>query len=253
MKIRTLKNITFAAVGSLAILVSANSYAGPMGDMKMEVLPPPPVEEEPWFAGELSAGWDSQYVFRGLLLNDSSLVWTGLDLAFYDVFSIGAWYANVPADDFTELDLYGALAAPLGPVDAELGFIAYIFPSEGADPTYELYGALGYTAADLVNLGLYAGYDFEIEGWYFAFTTDVSFDVTEWMSVTPYAGISYQIDYNADGEDFNNVDVGLSVDFALTDNATLSGYVAGALALDAIDNAGGDDEFIGGASLSVGF
>jgi hypothetical protein len=252
MKIRTLKNITFAAVGSAAIFASASSFAGT--PVMKEVLPPPaPIEEESWFAGELAAGWDSQYVFRGLLLNDSSLVWTQLDLAFFDVFSVGAWYANVPADDFTELDLYGAVSAPVGPVDLEAGFIAYTYPNEDIDETYEVYGAVGYTIADLVNLGLYSGYDIEIEGWYFAATVDVSVAVTEWMSLTPYAGVSYQIDYVADGNDFNNVDAGLSVDFAITENATLSGYVAGSFALDAIDTAGGDDEFIGGASLAVGF
>ena len=72
------------------------------------------------------------------------------------------------------------------------------------------------------------------------------------ISLDLSAGISYQVDYNSFGSDFNSILLVAALPIALTDSATLTPYIAGNFALDAI-NSYQDDQVYGGVSLTVTF
>lgn len=256
-----LNRIAMIAASSLAICSSA--LAGPTMTTKEVAPPPPPPEPEPWIEGALTAAYESKYIFRGQDLGDN-LFWVDLSATLFGFWTVGAWYANIEDPDFDELDLYTSFAYDIetgaGTFTPEIGFIAYLFPDSNADTTYELYGALSYSPIDLLSLGLYAGYDFEVEGWYFAATVEASIPVTPWLSLDPSAGISVNYDYFADpGDDdgaFNSVDVRLTANitppFFKFENVTISPFIAATFPLEALDDQF-DDEIYGGCAVSVSF
>src|SRR5690349_17461944 len=103
---------------------AASAFAGTPA--KAPAVVQPPVEEPLGFT--LSVGYDSHYVFRGVLFAEN-LVWGQIDgtIPLTDMLSInvGAWYGtsaddsgvfNIPggSGSFHELDLYGAILADLG-------------------------------------------------------------------------------------------------------------------------------------------
>ena len=149
---------------------------------------------------------------------------------FDTVLSTNTSPGSCQVQDFcdTELSLSGFSISAVG-----------YLPIGGDDNNIDLFGKVG-------------GYDFDIDGWYLDLTVGRSVALTDMISLNLAAGISYSIDYNSDGSDFNNVLLVVSLPIALTDRATLTPYVAGTLALDAIDGFQ-DDEIFGGVSLSVDF
>ena len=65
------------------------------------------------------------------------------------------------------------------------------------------------------------------------------------------ASLNYGDDYyGVDG--FNNFDLRIGLPIAVGD-ATLTPYIAGSIAVDALEDAGGEDELYGGVSLSLSF
>lgn len=248
----------FGTAGASLALASV-SFAGEMVAPAPAPAPPPiaPVSDELGFT--LSVGYDSDYMFRGVRI-DQNLVWAGLDYeyAFTDMVGInlGAWYATIADSnsDYEELDLYGGLNFNLtDAVTLGVGYIAYIYPGDSrADDTGEIYGSLGYEFQG-VGLELYYGYDHEIEGGYAALTAGYSFPILDMVSLDFSAGVSYTHDYNFDGDGFNNVDLRLAIPIALTSTATLEPYIAGSIPVDKLDDAGETDRLYGGVSLSVSF
>jgi len=257
--INTLSKVLGAAGISGALATAA--VAGSSYDGGASPIVPPPIVHSPSddLGFSLSAGYDSDYIFRGADLGDN-LVWTALDYAndFGSPieWNIGAWYASTNGNDdtdFNELDIYTGLGTSFGAIDASVGFIAYFFPDTDADETYELYNTLGTEFFGL-STELYTSYDFEIEGWYIALSSGYSIEFSDSISLDVSAGVAYSIDYYFDGSDFNNIDLRIALPIALTDNATLEPYIAGSIALgDLEDVAGEDDYFYGGVSIGVDF
>ena len=71
----------------------------------------------------------SDYVFRGVSLSDNGpAIQGGVDYVA-DMFYVGAWASSLVED--MEIDLYGGFTPSTGPVDWDLGLIAYFYP--GAD------------------------------------------------------------------------------------------------------------------------
>ena len=243
MKIKTL---LITAIGAFAV---ANVSAGDKGVVEV-------VEESADLGATVAVGYDSHYIFRGLNLGENQVT-AQVDYQLPDLpVSIGAWYGN-PTTGTTlnpgggdELDLYATISRSFGSIDAWLGYTAYLYP-EGGSSTNEVGTGIGTTVGPLdVALGAY--YDFDIDGWYLDLTLGHSLELSDMISLNLAAGISYSIDYNSSGSEFNNVLLVASLPIALTDRATLTPYVAGSFALDAIDNVQ-DDEIFGGVSLSVDF
>ena len=249
-----MKIVKTLTAGLCAVSLSS-AWAGPSA-------PPAPleaaVEEATSLGVNVSVGYDSEYIFRGVKFADDS-VWAQVDYA-YDLtenlaFDIGAWYETSASDQYDELNLWAGLSTSLGPIDLSAGFLWYYFPPVGtgaSSDTQEVFYSLGYDLYGF-TLGFTHAYDFVPEGHYFQLAVGRSIALTEALSLDLSAGISYNYDYFLDGNGWNNVDLSAGLPIALSDSATLTPYIAYSHALDVLEDSGVDDYFYGGVSLSVSF
>ena len=243
------KIATFALAASL---MSASAFAG-------NYDPKVPMVEDPVcavpFTGSVSFGYETDYIFRGVELGHNA-PWAAVDLNYEisDAVSIdvGTWYLNSTSrpELFDELDVYGFLNFPLGPLSASLGGTWYYFPETGGDTgeaSLELAYDLGF-----FELSGFAAHDFVPNGWYFQLAGEKSIPLTDCLDLGLGAGVSYGDQYfGVNG--WNHAFAVLSLTCHLTDSAALSGYVGGNFPLEELENAGEDDDVHGGVSLSVSF
>ena len=87
----------------------------------------------------------SDYRFRGVSQSDRDPPVQGsVDITWHG-FYVGAWASTIAryADTNVELDLYAGYAGTAGPVEYEIGAIAYLYPGgDGSGNIYEATGAL---------------------------------------------------------------------------------------------------------------
>ncbi len=264
MKLKSINSKLVATLAGLAFTAAlVPAQAGTVMASEKTYKQPVPEEEvaEPWWSAELSTGYDSEYMFRGVdILNDHGLHWTQLTFSAQG-FTIGAWYANgiESDDDFSELDLFGSYTYELGPVAFEVGGIYYRFPEQEGPltDTYEAYVGASYSPIEWVTASLYYYYDFDLfQAHYLQAKLETSIPVTEAISIDPWVAAAFG-DYNNTGSAFvyDHVEGGVAVNVALNKYVSLSGYGAYARAGDGTRDIGAtkDDEFWGGASIAFSF
>ena len=90
----------------------------------------------------------SDYRFRGVSSSGRDPALQGsVDLSYHG-FYVGAWASNIArtADTTVELDLYAGYAGSAGPIEYEIGAIAYLYPGgDGTGNIYEGTASLSYT------------------------------------------------------------------------------------------------------------
>jgi hypothetical protein len=256
-----LKNLAVTTVGLMGLGTFAN--AGPAAPESVPPAPPAPMSSGLFdeFGAELSFGYDSNYIFRGVDYGEN-LVWTGLDLAVPLTqgsqpveLNLGAWYASLADTAYDELNLLAGLGTSIGGFDVGLGYMFYYFPMDSSDAN-----EVGLTVGRSVNLGAALGldigagayYDFETEGWYWEAAVETEFEISEHVSLVPGALISWADSYYGISGG-NHVALTLKLPIQLTPTATLTPYIAGNLPYDKLDDAGEDDQVYGGVSLSISF
>jgi len=216
--------------GSLEALSSAGGLLGEVG-------------------GELSAGYDTHYFFRGADLGENA-VWTGLDFAIPLTealeLGIGAWYINPTKDAFDdELDLYASLGTSIGALDVAVGYTAYIYPEADGGDTNEVGISVG-TSVGMFSVGAGYYYDFDLEASYYEGTIGVEVPLGDSLS----AGLSATGGFVE--SDYAHTTVAVEFPISLSDSASLTPYVAGVFpGSDVYGDA--DDEVFGGAAISVSF
>ncbi|HYD11997.1 MAG TPA: TorF family putative porin [Allosphingosinicella sp.] len=90
----------------------------------------------------------TDYRFRGVSSSDRDPAIQGSVDVNYHGFYIGAWASSIArtADTNVELDLYAGYAGSAGPVEYEVGAIAYLYPGgDGTGNIYEGTASLSYT------------------------------------------------------------------------------------------------------------
>lgn len=207
------------------------------------------------FSSKLGVNYASTYEFRGVDFGDhlvDATLATDIALAEDLSLSVGAWYASLVQDDYTELNLYTSLNKTFGDFTVGVGYTWYYFGSADVDAN-EVNLTASYAITDSLKLNGGAFYDFETEGYYFVTAATYAQELAGPVSLEATAGIAYNIDYYVDGDGFNNAFVQLAFPIALTETATFTPYVRGSLAMDVLEDAGQDDLVIGGASLTVTF
>ncbi len=213
---------------------------------------------------EIHTGYSTEYIFRGIELGDD-LVETGVNMATEMNglgLSAGAWYGSFESVDglgdsidIDELDLYGEVSKDLGYFTAAIGYIYYInmgsdntaFFGPGTADQQELYFSVAksYYGFD-VSLTYFWDVETDNNG-YSELGIGRGFELSPCLTLNTGVALAYLWEQS----DFAHVTAKVSLDWAFTETATLSPYIAAAWGLD--DGYTSDDEFFAGSMLSVSF
>lgn len=111
---------------------------------------------------EANISFVSDYRFRGVSFTDENFaVQGGFDLGFDSGFYVGTWASNLSGGGGSnaELDLYGGYGFEAGGLSFDVGALGYFYPGQNEDlDYYELYGSVGTTLADTVDVALGVAY-----------------------------------------------------------------------------------------------
>ena len=212
---------------------------------------------------EIHTGYTSQYVFRGLDLGDN-LVEFGLDMAteYNGVgLSYGLWAANVnnagtgnPSDN--EVDFYTEASYDFGYVTGAIGYIYYWNVANFGSDAGEVYFSVskelyGIDTSFTYFWDVHAATPAQNEG-YSEFYFGKSFELSPCLTLN--SGLT--IGFLWEGTDVSHVQWKVGLDWAATETATISPFIA--YSWDGSAEAGSpwinaDDEFFAGSMLSVSF
>lgn len=273
---------------------STTSSSSTYSSGKDVVLGKNPVIEAPAPGPEVAftLGWDSQYMFKGLdnvrstnYINDShSIAYAKLTLAHQGFgFNLGylqsvekitpirASLGDIARgkDEFYSEVIAGVnyTAAIVGGVlDATVGYNGYYFPEEdfwGVEYQGELWARVALVNIPFVTPNVVYSYFHAdkaiLEGHFLEFRLDSSIPVYEGgnikVAIKPYALASYDIDYNASGDGWAALEVGVRVPISIGENfiLALSGNYGWDLGDDRSDFDRGYDDFWGGVSVTYRF
>lgn len=238
-------------------LLTGSAFAGKVASV--------PYVAAPSYASDVTVGYDSQYIFRGINKGDDLITaavntawtceYTGLDM------NAGAWYGSVSDEDqnFDELDLTLGASKDLGFARANVGYIFYHYfdqPS-GLENAQEVYFGLSKDLNYGVSTSLTYFWDVEEDNnGYTELALAKSFDIA-----SKQLDLGVATGYLAEEGELSHVTAKLSHAIALTDTASLTPYIAHTWELDGLDSNGNttsswanqENEFFAGAALSVSF
>lgn len=245
-----------AAVGVAALLASNPLLAGDGKTFKEKVV----VEETTkWWGANLSTGWDSLYMFRGVnvLRGDkdygSGLYWTDLNFTWNitenDFLTVGSWVGFGTQDtDYKEVDVYTSYTHTFGDLALSFGYIFYyvwnapLYSHElnvSAAYTFDL-GFMSVTPslAYYFNIGpdtAEEGIAPEASSYLLAKIAGSIPVIGDAVSIDPWISFGTNFEYNAKVEDngdlnffngANDLQIGVGIPWAVNDTITLYGYGA---------------------------
>jgi hypothetical protein len=260
-------------------LVATSVFAGGK-TFKEEVAIEEPTQ---WWNANLSTGWDSLYMFRGInvLRNDksygSSLYWTDLNVTFNltenDFLTVGAWQAfGIGNTDYKEFDAYVSYSHTFGNLTAILGYTFYYIINDNLS-SHELNVGLNYEI-DLgfasLTPGIYYFFNLgpDTDGTGFVETASSFLELRvdaevplyqEIVALAPWVSFGTNFRYNGDSDGnlfngTNNLEFGLALPVQINSVISVSPYVAYSLGI----NDGGlfntrRSTFWGGGSVTFSF
>lgn len=221
-------------------------------------------------AADVTAALDinSAYVWRGLTFNDGFVLQPSLDVA-KSGFDLNVW-ANFDLDDydgavdsgeFSEVDLTGSYSHSLGPVNASVGVIEYLFPA-GADSTTELFIGLDMEVGAGFSVATKVYYDTnQVNDFYITAGVGYSYSINKPTTLNlsgtiAYAGEDFAAFY-AGGTDsgFFNYLLSASVQYDVTEALSVSAGInySDSLDKDVLPDDAVDTKFFGGVNISYAF
>lgn len=205
---------------------------------------------------EFHVGYNSDYVYRGADLGDSAFEY-GLDVSGEcDCglgWNAGIWHISPNQGGDDELDIYAGLSKDLGAGTLSFGITNYQYDAGNDDS--EVY--LGYSAEiSGFNAGvtIYYGFDGAIDEMVLAEgTLGYEHEICSKMSLGIEGAVGYLIDNATSDSGYAYSSVSASLSIALSEDITLSPYVAYANGDSSIVGAGRFNGFLYGASLGFAF
>ena len=213
---------------------------------------------------EIHTGYSNQYLFRGLDLGDDlvevgvdvATEWNGLGLsagAWYGSFSPNTdFYAVGPDADGDELDVYAEVSKDLGFATAAVGYIYYMNQRNITDDAQEVYFSL---AKEFFGVDFSLTYFWDIEtdnDGYTELGASKGFELSPCLTLNTGATLAYLCEES----EFAHLTAKVSLDWAFTETATISPFVAASWGLTSEagnTHSAADEEFVGGTMLSVSF
>jgi len=218
---------------------------------------------------ELSAGYTSEYLFRGFNLGQDLVdaqITAATEINGFGL-SAGAWYASfmepVPFlsnANANELDLFAEVSYDLGYVEAAVGYIYYYYPQGSANKfllgnfkaDQEVYFSLAKSFG-LVDASLtyywYVGGDGDNDG-YLDLALSNSTELSSCLTLQSALNFGYQTEEGKLG----HITAQVGLDYALTETATVTPFIAHSWSTS--ENgiyAGTKNQFVAGARVSVSF
>lgn len=263
------KTILLAMIGTFTIGLQA-------GDWGKAPVDKTPIEECVDLGGNLSVGYESSYIFKGVLFAGDS-VWTDLNYTFDELalpLTVGAYYLNGINDSafgagIDELRLYAS--ADLGTYagfDFDLGYAHYTFPEFRSnfapiggygEANFGISRSLGFLDLSYRTAYAFGGGGFAPSGWFHDLGAKKAFTLTDDISLVLGAGVTYSDGYwGASG--WSHYYATASLPIALNCRTTLTPYIGYVGAPDTwvVDgifgtNQAQSDILHGGVSLNVSF
>jgi hypothetical protein len=208
----------------------------------------------------IGTGYTNEYLFRGLNLGqdlveaslNAQTEWNGFGL------KAGAWYGSYDFStpfgeyDIDELDISAEINRDFGILTAAVGYIYYMNEDQFnlIDDAQEVYFAISQTYFGIdASLAYFWDIETDNDG-YLAGTLSKSIELSPCLSLYGGGTLAYLVEQS----ELAHLTVKTSLDWAFTETATLSPFIAYSWALTE-DGAylGSRNEFVGGAMLSVGF
>ncbi|HXJ01518.1 MAG TPA: TorF family putative porin [Micropepsaceae bacterium] len=184
----------------------------------------------PALADALTANgqFTTDYVLRGISQTATRpAVQGGLDYDTGIGITLGTWVSSLDFGDHTpmEWDIYGAYNFPIGPVNASVGGIGYVYPYSGNGGPYDYFeftGTLGYDfgVAAWSAKAYYDPFDlpdgfFDIKGVHakheYWLTTGLSVPVVPWLAAS--GNIGYEGYTGAGTTDYFEWDLGVTLTY----------------------------------------
>ncbi len=221
-------------------------------------------------ATDVTAALDTNtaYVWRGLTFNDGFVLQPSLDVAA-NGFAVNVW-SNFDLDDyngavdsgeFSEVDFSASYSRKIGPVDASVGLIEYLFPG-GADSTSEVFLGLGMDIGAGFSVGSTLYYDFDqVDDFYVSAKVGYSYSINEPTTLgvsgtISYAGEDFAKSYAGGTEDgFFNYILSTSLDYAVTKALGVGVNInySNSMDKDVLPDDAVDTTLFGGIHLSYAF
>jgi len=218
---------------------------------------------------ELSAGYSSEYLFRGFNLGQDLVdveITAATEINGFGL-SAGAWYASFDEGvdivsgnaNANELNLFAEASYDLGFMTAAVGYIYYYYPQGSANKTWlgnfkadqEVYFSVaksfGIVDASLTYYWLVSGSD---NDGYLDLALTNSTELSSCLTLQSALNFGYQTEKGKLG----HITAQLGLDYALTETATVTPFVAHSWSTS--DNGiyeGTSNEFVAGARVAVSF
>jgi hypothetical protein len=151
----------------------------------------------------------------------------------------------------SELDLYGEASKDLGFATAAVGYISYMnFGTNSVDDAQEVYFSLAQTYFGVdFSLAYYWDIETDNDG-YTELAASKGFELSPCLTLNTGAALGYL----AEQGEFVHLTAKVALDYAFTETATISPFIAHTWATaDEGVNAGQENELVGGTMLSVSF
>jgi hypothetical protein len=234
------KAILVATIGAMTLSVNAGDWGkAPVGKA--------PIEECVDLGGQISAGYKSEFIFKGVRLAGDS-VFTDVNYTFDSLavpITVGAWYLNGINDSgggagfgsgFDQLDLYvNAALGTFAGFDVSLGYTHYVFPEfrSNVAPTGG-FGELGLNinrSLGFVDFAAQTNYamgggaaGLSRSGWYHQVGLEKTFGLTDNIGFVLGAGVGYSDGYFG-GSGWNHYYATASLPIELNCRTTITPYV----------------------------
>jgi hypothetical protein len=203
---------------------------------------------------EATTMWESRYVDSGREDLDDSGIFSGEVSGSYDALILGAWLGVADSEHYQELNLFAAYGFRIAGVELELAYTHLEF-----EPASENDDELSIEAETEVVGGFVLGaggvYSFEAEGSFFEIGLAYPIDFAEerlWVISSAYAGFDFG--YRSHAHDgLNHIQVGLDLEYVVTERTTLIAYVAHSFAQDDVEREDLGDVSWFGLGLSAQF
>jgi len=289
-----MKNTTKSlfAFGAALLLAIQGGLAGEDSKFEKTQVPPPEESAPAHWNAQLTEGWDSLYMFRGVnrlrgnMKYGSSILWTDLNVTFHatdsDAFTVDVWNGfGLYRTSYKETDASLTYTHTFGNLFASLGYKFYALT---ADRQYanEILGKLGYNIVlGSVIVTPSVSYFFDLGP---NASTDVHgrvpsassyLDLRVDTSIPIYKDVVYLMPWIAYGQNFrynahdngsriisdnsaqffngaNNLELGIALPIKINRYITVSGYGAYSYAFNNLIGTS-PSTFWGGAKVTLGF